>query len=138
MNFARRKRRIGLTHLPRLPLVAFIDVVLFLLLYFVLATNFVPDEKELSTTLRGQAQGRSGSGLIPQILRVEVSGDAVVFRLGDRVTVDRAALVDLLSRLPKDGGLFIQVGERVPVGGAAKAIQAASEAGFAKISYVGG
>jgi biopolymer transport protein ExbD len=138
LNFARRKRRIGLTHLPRLPLVAFIDVVLFLLLYFVLATNFVPDEKELSTTLRGQAQGRSGSGLIPQILRVEVSGDAVVFRLGDRVTVDRDALVDLLSRLPKDGGLFIQVGERVPVGGAAKAIQAASEAGFAKISYVGG
>lgn len=137
MNFARRKRTIGLTHLPRLPLVAFIDVVLFLLLYFVLATNFVPDEKELSTTLKGQAQGRGGAVLIPQVLRVEVSGDAVVFRLGDRVTVDRDALVELLTRLPKEGGLFIQVGERVPVGGAAKAIQAASEAGFAKISYVG-
>lgn len=137
MNFARRKRTIGLTHLPRLPLVAFIDVVLFLLLYFVLATNFVPDEKELSTTLKGQAQGRGGGALIPQVLRVEVSGDAVVFRLGDRVTVDRDALVELLTRLPKEGGLFIQVGERVPVGGAAKAIQAASEAGFAKISYVG-
>ncbi len=138
MNFARRKKHIGITHLPRLPLVAFIDVVLFLLLYFVLATNFVPEEKELATTLRGQAQGRSGSGLIPQVLRVEVSADAIVFRLGDRVTADREALVELLARLPKEGGLFIQVGERVPVGGAAKAIQAASEAGFSKISYVGG
>jgi hypothetical protein len=55
----------------------------------------------------------------------------------DILTVDRDALVELLARLPKEGGLFIQVGERVPVGGAAKAIQAASEAGFAKISYVG-
>ena len=137
MNFARRKRIIGLTHLPRLPLVAFIDVVLFLLLYFVLATNFVPDEKELATTLQGQSSGRGGAALIPQVLRVEVSGDAIIFRLGDRVTVDRDALVELLARLPKEGGLFIQVGERVPVGGAAKAIQAASEAGFVKISYVG-
>ncbi len=137
MNFARRKRIIGLTHLPRLPLVAFIDVVLFLLLYFVLATNFVPDEKELATTLQGQSSGRGGAALIPQVLRVEVSGDAIIFRLGDRVTVDRDALVELLARLPKEGGLFIQVGERVPVSGAAKAIQAASEAGFAKISYVG-
>jgi biopolymer transport protein ExbD len=138
MNFARRKRATGLDTLPRLPLVAFIDVVLFLLLYFVLATNMAPEEKRLATTLQGQSGGRGGSGLIPQVLGVEVSGDSIVFRLGDRSTTDPEALVQLLSRLPKDGGLFIKVAERVPVAGAAKAIQSARDAGFTKISYVGG
>ena len=60
----------------RLPLVAMIDVILFLLFYFIVAGNLAAEEATLSTTL-GSAEGRSNSTLQSQVLEiVSVNGVA--------------------------------------------------------------
>ena len=67
MKFARRASPL---RAPRLQSVALIDVVLFLLLYFISATELTPDESQLSAALRTDAQGTGASSFTPQILTV--------------------------------------------------------------------
>lgn len=136
MRFSGTKRT-GLLTTPRLPLVALIDVVLFLLLYFMIASNFALDESQLSSALQSEGSGKGrGSNLLPQVLRVERGERGAVFTLGDRVMADKPSLVDLLSQLPKDNGVFVKVKGDVPVAAVATALQACKDAGFTKISYV--
>lgn len=141
MNFRRagRRRAKGMV-IMRLPLVAFIDVVLFLLLYFVTAADITPEESHLPSAIRTDAKGRAtGASLLPQIVRVEaVPGGGVRYRLGDRVASDKAALGAVLAQLPKDAGVVVKVDGSVPVWAAAAALSAARDAGFVKISYVAG
>jgi biopolymer transport protein ExbD len=61
------RRRTGLLELSemRLPLIALIDVILFLLMYFLLAGSMEAEERELAATLgsgRATAGDSGGSG----------------------------------------------------------------------------
>jgi|ERR1051325_6390669 biopolymer transport protein ExbD len=123
--------------LPRLPLAAFIDVCLFLLLYFMLATDFSKAESWLDSTIASDRKGSAAAAdLQPQVVTVGVEKDHAIFRLGDRAAGDEASLRSILIQLPKQNGVFIKVPGDVPVWAAAMAIQAARDAGFTKVSYV--
>lgn len=136
MNFSRSSKSLDPAQM-RLPLIALIDVVLFLLLYFIFAGNISAEEAELSAALRSEkaAAGR-GADLQPQIISVDLDNGRPVFRLGERVARTRSELTAVLKDLPKEGGVFIRVSGAVPVESAASAIQAAKDAGFVKVSYV--
>jgi biopolymer transport protein ExbD len=122
----------------KLSLIALIDVVLFLLLYFMVAGTLAPEEKELPSTLRGEhgASGRQ-EDLQPQIVVVALGADGKAeFRIGARAVHDKASLATILRVLPKEGGVFVRTSGRVRVGAAAEAIQACRDAGFIRITYV--
>ncbi len=121
----------------RLPLVAFIDVILFLLFYFIIAGNIAAEEATLSTTL-GTAQGRSTSLLQSQTLTIQIEGGLAVYRMGDREMRDRAGLASVLDRLPREAGIIVKPEPDVPVEAIAMAVQVAKDAGFTRISYVVG
>ena len=123
----------------RLPIVALVDVVLFMLFYFIMAGTFGAEEARLSSTLatdRGGG-GAGGSSLSSQVVRVESEGGRVVYRLGGRAITQREELGQLLAMLPKGPGVVIRAGDSVPVEAAAVALQLAHDAGFSKVSYVG-
>jgi biopolymer transport protein ExbD len=136
MNLSRTKRTE--LEIPRLPLVALIDVVFFLLLYFIMAGNLAPIEPNLETSLRtDKRSGNSSNNLIPQIVNVDAGSDGRwVYRLGERTLTDKDALTGVLKALSKQGGVVVRVSGNAPVHAAAGAIQACKDAGFTKISYV--
>lgn len=137
MKGSKSKRR-GELRVMRLPLVALIDVVLFVLLFFVASSDLTVDESELPSALRGEASGKGQSAVLPQIVSVELSGESTVFRMNDRTFASRDALAAVLRQLPKENGVFVRVRGDVRVEGAAAALQAARDAGFTRISYVPG
>jgi biopolymer transport protein ExbD len=122
----------------RLSLVALIDVVLFLLLYFMIAGTLSPPDGTLSSALRSEGAGKGGArDLSPQIVTVDADASGrAVFRLGPRAFPDRAALAEVIKGLPKEGGIFVKVSGRVPVEAGAAALQACKDAGFTRITYV--
>jgi biopolymer transport protein ExbD len=136
MNLSRTKRTE--LEIPRLPLVALIDVVFFLLLYFIMAGNLAPIEPNLETALRtDKRSGEASSNLIPQIVSVDATSEGRwVYRLGERTLTDKESLATVLKSLSKQGGVVVRVSGSVPVHAVAGAIQACKDAGFTKISYV--
>ncbi len=136
MNF-RRGKPTSFSVPPKLTLVALIDVCLFLLLYFMVASSFSGPETELSSGIKTERPGAGASqDLQPMILEVKLDGGKPSFRLGQRVLTDRAGLREVLDQLPKGGGVVVRVAGDVPVEAAATAIQACKDAGFVKVSYV--
>ncbi|GMV26281.1 MAG: hypothetical protein AMXMBFR58_23120 [Phycisphaerae bacterium] len=133
MKFSRRRR--NTLSLVRIPLVALIDVVLFLLLYFIMAGEIAAGEGQLSTTLSTDKKSTPTS-LAAQVLRVETAPEGVAFIIGQRRTGSAVELAGILGALPKDAGVLIRVASEVPVEAAAQAVQACRDAGFAKVSYV--
>ncbi len=124
---------------PRLPLIALIDVVLFILLYFIIAGSFGGTESDLPATVGGEQTGAgSGTRLSAQVLNVEPEAGAVRYRMGSRVMKDRAELAAVIGQLPREPGLVVRVADAVPVSAAAVALQTAHDAGFTRISYVPG
>lgn len=117
----------------RLPLVALIDVVLFLLMYFVIAGTLAAEESQLAASLKTDAKGTRASDLQPLVLNVEASG---AFRVGERIVGDQVGLATLLKQLPKEQGVVVRVNDAATVETAAAALQAAHDAGFDKVSYV--
>lgn len=126
----------------RIPLVALIDVTLFLLLYFIMAGSLAAAESQLSSAIVADRRGAGeGSGLASQVIRVlpaAADGTGVRVLLGQAEVRDRAALAALLERLPKGPGIIIRVDDRVPVFAAAATLQTIRDAGFTKVSYVAG
>lgn len=134
----RRSGRLEVEDL-RLPLIALIDVVLFLLFYFIIAGAMSGVETELPTAL---GTSRSGAGqassLQPQVLSIVwvSGGDAhAEYKLGQRTMRERRTLANVLAALPKDVGLIIKPSPDAPVEAIATAIQIARDAGFKRISY---
>lgn len=120
----------------RIPLVALIDVVLFLLLYFMMAGQLASEgEGQLSSTLSTDKKA-APTALQAQILRVEPAPGGVAFVIGQRRATSAAELLSVLKSLPKDAGVLVRVAGEVPVEHAAAAVQACRDAGFAKVSYV--
>jgi biopolymer transport protein ExbD len=124
--------------IPRLPLVAFIDVVLFLLLYFVFASDLAPEEGQLPSAIQAETRGGRGTPLSPQVLRVEAKDGKPRYVLGERVMSDRESLRAVLAQLPKEAGLVVRVAPDATVEAAAVGVSAARRAGFVKVSYVPG
>lgn len=135
MNLARRRAKPMPT--VRLPLLALIDVVLFLLLYFVMIGSLAGEEARLAATLAAQQRdaGRAGD-LTSQIILVDAENGRTVFRFGPRLLATRDELVTLLRALPKEPGVVIKVADQAPIAAAAAAMQAARDAGFTRVSYV--
>jgi biopolymer transport protein ExbD len=136
MRFTSRSRDLLGRHTMRLQLIAMIDVVLFILLYFMLSSSFAADERTLESALGVEGRGGSGASLAPQVVEVDARDGAAVYIIGDRTAKDREGLESILSLLPKEQGVFVKVKGTVPVEAAAVALQAATNAGFRKISYV--
>ncbi len=135
-----RKKKTAEVGVLKLPLVAFIDVVLFLLLYFVMAGSLTPAEGELSAALAAERRG-PGAGtmdLTTQVLRVDMKDGQARYRIGGREMSDRDALRGVLDALPKPPGIIVKVSDDAPVEAAAKALQVIRDAGFTKVSYVAG
>jgi biopolymer transport protein ExbD len=124
--------------LMRLPLVALIDVVLFLLFYFMVAGTFSAEESHLSATLGSDSKGRAAGNLQPQILNVKLRDGKIVFQIGERLMESETAVQALLQQLPAEAGVVIRVAPDVPVSGAALAMQASRAAGYTKVTYVAG
>jgi len=121
----------------RLPLVALIDVVLFLLMYFVIAGTLAAEESQLATSLKTDRKSAGqGSDLQPLVLNVEPAGSSYRFRLGERSVTDQASLAALLKQLPKGEGIVVRVSDAVTMDAVASAHQAVNDAGFSKVSYV--
>lgn len=136
MRFSKKNRNLLGRHTMRLQLIAMIDVVLFILLYFMLSSSFAADEKNLDAALGVEGRGAKGTNLQPQVVMVQAKEGGAVYVIGERVVKDREALENVLKLLPKEQGVFVKVTGQVPVDAAAVALQAASDAGFRKISYV--
>ena len=136
MNFARRTHRAKGMPIQRLPLVAFIDIVLFLLLYFVVIFDASPTEGRLPSALGAVTGGRTASGLQPQVLTIVNDAGTIAYVIGERRFTSQQALTSLLARLPSEAGLFVRVPGDAPIDAVASAMQAARDAGFARISYV--
>lgn len=136
MKLSPQSRNLLGRHTLRLQLIAMIDVVLFILLYFMLSSSFAADERALESALGVEGRGGKGASLQPQVVYVEAKDGAAVFRIGERVLKDRTSLEKVLELLPKEQGVFVKVSGTVAVDAAATALQAATDAGFRKISYV--
>lgn len=135
MNFQRAKVR-GIVSIPRLALVAFIDIVLFLLLYLMLAGTLAAPESRISAGLeKPAAAGGAAPDLPPVSLKVLRSGDTVVFRIGQRNVATVDAVVLALAESPKQGGIIVRSDANALVGDVAAAMQAAKDAGFERVSY---
>lgn len=133
MKFTRREDTRFELDKVRLPLVALIDVVLFLLMYFVIAGTLAAEESQLAASLKTDGKSGRSSDLVPLVLNVEPGGS---YRLGERLVGDQASLAVLLKQLPKDQGVVVRVNGAASVEQAAAALQAAHDAGFDKVSYV--
>jgi biopolymer transport protein ExbD len=138
MNFSRTQSPLDPATL-RLPLIALIDVVLFLLLYFMIAGTLASEEASLGAAVRTQAASgvKGSSGEISTFtLTIELVEKTPVFRLGSRNFKDQAALSGVLAQLNKSGGVIVRAAPDVPVWAIAGAIQAAKDAGFSRVSFV--
>lgn len=138
MTFRRAKKDDGLI---RLPLVALIDVTLFLLLYFIMAGSLAAAESQLTSAIVADRRGAGeGSGLASQVIRVMPGPEGVGVRvvLGQAEVRDRGALRALLEKLPQGPGIVVRVDDRVSVYAAAATLQTIRDAGFTKVSYVAG
>lgn len=119
----------------RLPLVGMIDVFFLLLVYFIVSTTLAIPEDELSAALRQESQA-AASDLQPQFVEVRAAGTNVVFKVGGQELRTQAELTELLSKLPKEAGVFLKVDDAAPVWAAASALQACHDAGYEKLTYV--
>ncbi len=114
-----------------------IDVIFLLLVYFLLSTTHAPPEAQLDPTLRAErvAPG-AAADFQPQIVTASIFDGRPGFEIASRRVFTKDALVAILEALPKEGGLFIRGADAAPVSLAAAAIQAATDAGFDRITYV--
>jgi biopolymer transport protein ExbD len=137
LNFGKREERKFTLERVRLPLVPLLDVILFLLLYFIIAGTIAAPEGELESALKTDRAGSGrGSDLQPQIVMVDYPGGKPRFRIGERAMADKASLTSVLVQLPKESGVVIKASGDATVEAAVTALQACRDAGFSKVSYV--
>lgn len=139
MNFARKNTALDPASM-RLPLIALIDVVLFLLFYFMVAGTLAAEEASLGAAITTETApgGRSGARLSTFEIRVEDGPTGPMFAIGSRRVRDREGLLEVLRKLDPNGSMLIKSSPEVPVSAIATAIQASKDAGFVKVSYVPG
>lgn len=136
MNFRKKRKEFVV---QRLPLIALIDVVMFLLFYFIMAGTIAATEGELPASLSTEKRGAGkGSDFSSQVLMIELFEGRVRYRIGSRALADQAEMTAVLKGLPKEPGIIIKAADEVAVEHAASAMQASRDAGFERVSYVVG
>jgi biopolymer transport protein ExbD len=126
-----RSRRLG-----ALPLISLIDVVFLLLVYFLVTSDFSQQERRLPSAVQTEGGGARSVELQPQIVEITTDAEGVRFTIGQVMVRDRAGLVSVLTRLPREPGVAVRSAPDAPISAIATAIQAAKDAGFEKRSYV--
>jgi len=121
-----------------LNLASMIDVTFLLLIYFLVTQVTARPEDRLSPMLQTQQQEATGqsSDFQTQIVEVLNLNGEPTYRIGSRTMTQRAALRELLNKLPTGEGVIIEVANQVPVEFAFAAIQVARDAGFEQVTYV--
>jgi biopolymer transport protein ExbD len=122
----------------RLPLIALIDIILFLLMYFILAGSLQAEEAQLGTALAAQSSTGRGSDIPPAVIDVRriAGGRGVEFRLGARTFSSRGELTSALGELPPSQTIMLRVDDEASVSAVAAAAQAAKDAGFVNVLYL--
>lgn len=134
-----RRARSNRSIVEKLPLTALLDVIFFLLLYFIMAGSLIPAESQLAAAITAERRRAGGGGsLSAQVVYVEAgTPERARYRIGSRVIEDQGQLSALLAALPKDPGVVVRAADAAPTWATAGALQAAHDAGFVRISYVG-
>jgi len=113
-----------------------IDVIFLLLIFFMTTTTLTNPESRLAPSLASERREAGATDLTPQIVDVATLDGEPAFQFGARVAHTRDALAAMLRNLPKEQGMFVRVSGSAPVGAAAAALQACTDAGFRKVTYV--
>lgn len=121
-----------------LPLTSMIDVVFLLLIYFLVTSSLVEEERELDSGIKVErASAQSARDLGPAIVDIVQGGSGYVYRLGGREIVSAGELRSVLDQFEnKLDGAFVRVDDGAPFDMAATAIQACKDARFLSVSYV--
>src|SRR5688572_23249135 len=121
-----------------LPLTSMIDVVFLLLIYFLVTSSMIEEERELDSGIKVErASGQSARDLGPAIVDIVPDGSEYVYRLGGRKITSAGELQSVLSQFEnKLDGAFVRVDDGAPFDMAATAIQACKDARFLSVSYV--
>ena len=119
-------------------LTSMIDVTFLLLVYFLVSPVLARPEDLLTSSIQTRDADAAGAEIDfqPQIIEVIRLDGAPMYRLAGRTFVDAGSLVDVLSDLPRDIGIFVRVHRDVPVGFALAAVQSTRDAGFEQVTYV--
>ncbi|MEM7756464.1 MAG: biopolymer transporter ExbD [Planctomycetota bacterium] len=118
------------------PMTSMIDVVFLLLIFFMVTASFSAPEDRLAAGLQAEGNGARTQDLQPQIVDVRMVGDGPAFVIGSRAPRTRGELTSILRLLSREQGVVVRGHAGVPVSAVATAMQAASDAGFEKRSYV--
>ena len=116
----------------RLPLIALIDVILFLLMYFLLAGSLEGEERELASRIAAAGGSADASGFAPQVVEVALRDGRATFTIGARPPAGLASLADAVRGLPKEPGITVRVAGDVSVQDAAAALFAQPAAASAR------
>ena len=138
MNFAHggQSKRLDPSSI-RLPLIALIDVILFLLMYFIFAGSLDAQEAELATAIRTERRSTAAfKDLDVQHIYISQADGKIEFRIGAQVVGSREELVAILAKVPNSEGAVLHVKDDVPVEAAVAAAQACKDTAFTKVSYL--
>ncbi len=119
-----------------LDMTSMIDATFLLLAYFLFTTSVGGQEGHLLAEVAKARSGENAGSLSPQNIEVESDSEGTLYRIGSRTMRSKEALASVLEQLPHDIGVVVRVHPGPSVGAVAAAMQAAHDAGFAKVSYV--
>lgn len=137
MRLTRTRHRIpgGL----ELSVTSMIDVVFLLLIFFLVTTSTVPQERMVDPSLkiRNPASTAPITRLDPLSIDVIIVDGRGRYRAGATVSPDLDGIRPLIDEYPdKSSGALIRLADDAPFGMAAVAVNACREAGFVSISLV--
>ncbi len=136
MKLSRHKRQATKLELS---MTSMIDVVFLLLIFFMVTSSFVQTERNLDPAIRVERPSptEAVSDLQPAIVDIVRGDTGFRYQLGMRRFESVADLLEVLRLFDnKRDGAFVRVGDDVPFGMAAAAIQACKEARFVPVSYL--
>ena len=120
-----------------LPLTSMIDVVFLLLIYFLVTSSLVKEERELDAGIQVRRTTASGvSDLAPTIIRIVPGGGGFVYQVGGREFASQAELTRVLAQLEnKIEMAYVSPDDDAPYDMAAAAIQALKDARYPNVIY---
>ena len=119
-----------------LPLTSMIDVVFLLLIYFLVTSSLVKEERELDAGIQIRRTASGASDLAPTIIRIVPGGGGYVYKVGGREFTSQAQLTRVLAQLEnKTEMAYVSPDDDAPYDMAAAAIQALKDARFSNVTY---
>jgi biopolymer transport protein ExbD len=120
-----------------LPLTSMIDVVFLLLIYFLVTSSLIEEERELDSGIKVQRAAPRAADLAPAVINIVPGSSGYIYSLGGREITSAAELRSVLAQFEnKVDGAFVRADDGAPFDMAASAIQACKDARFLSVSYV--